>query len=424
MQFKSCNVEFKASKSKRLISGYASKWDVVDLGGDLVRTGAYAKTLQERAGRIAFLWQHDARQPLGVPTHLEEDSTGLAFEAKVSNTRLGDEALELADDGAVQGVSIGYSIDESDHIEVDGRQVHELKALTLYEFSLVTFPMNEEARVEAVQKWLPLELLDGIKKGTLTDIQTIELGRFIDALKSLLPRQVKAVIPYRSYPTSQDDWDGPTEIAAADVEDLALMSAWVDSENPDIKAAYKLPHHRADDKYIVWNGLTAAMGALLGARGGVDIPDVDRVGVYNHLSRHYREDFDEEPPEYREASALHDSTVCPVEKGESLGSLLNGLIDDEVEDGAERSEVLAAMGRAGGIEAGTVNQILDGTINCPPLRRLEGFADELGVDVSRLVDAAERDGCDYTSPNEAHMNSRVLEMQSEIEALNKQLKGD
>jgi len=39
------------------------------------------------------------------------------------------------------------------------------------------------------------------------------------------------------------------------------------------------------------------MGALMGARGGVDIPDGDRRGVYSHLAKHYRDDFDEEPPD-------------------------------------------------------------------------------------------------------------------------------
>jgi hypothetical protein len=41
------------------------------------------------------------------------------------------------------------------------------------------------------------------------------------------------------------------------------------------------------------------MGALLGARGGTNIPDGDRRGVYNHLARHYR-DFEETAPEFRE----------------------------------------------------------------------------------------------------------------------------
>lgn len=98
-------------------------------------------------------------------------------------------------------------------------------------------------------------------------------------------------------------WDGPEQVAAADVDDLKVMCAWVDSEFPDLKGSYKLPHHEAEGRHrVVWRGVWAAMAALFGARGGVNIPDADRRGVYDHLARHYRE-FDKEPPGFKEYSA-------------------------------------------------------------------------------------------------------------------------
>ena len=45
------------------------------------------------------------------------------------------------------------------------------------------------------------------------------------------------------------------------------------------------------------------MAALLGARGGVDIPEDERRAVYNHIVRYY-EKFDKEPPEFREYSEV------------------------------------------------------------------------------------------------------------------------
>lgn len=120
-------------------------------------------------------------------------------------------------------------------------------------------------------------------------------------LRIMFPVWVRGVIPYRRYPLADPNaaWDGPAERRRADVDDLRVMCAWYDSDAPDVKASYKLPHHRASDHYVVWNGVRAAMAALLGARGGADIPAEDRRGVYNHLARHYR-DFDKEPPEFRE----------------------------------------------------------------------------------------------------------------------------
>ena len=81
---------------------------------------------------------------------------------------------------------------------------------------------------------------------------------------------------------------------------------WFDSENKETFGAYKLPHHDVVDEALVtvWNGVKAAMGALLGARGGTDIPDGDRRGVYDHLAKHYRQ-FDKDVPEFR-AEAQRD----------------------------------------------------------------------------------------------------------------------
>lgn len=45
------------------------------------------------------------------------------------------------------------------------------------------------------------------------------------------------------------------------------------------------------------------MNALLGGRGGVDIPADEREAVYRHLVGHYKQ-FDKEPPDFKVASAL------------------------------------------------------------------------------------------------------------------------
>lgn len=127
-----------------------------------------------------------------------------------------------------------------------------------------------------------------------------DLG-FIDEL-SIDPERrkefIKGVIGFRDLGKApiETSWDGPEERRKASVEDLRIMCAWFDSQNPDVKSSYKLPHHKAEGQHsAVWNGVRAAMAALLGARGGTDIPSGDRRGVYNHLVKHYKQ-FDKEPP--------------------------------------------------------------------------------------------------------------------------------
>lgn len=112
----------------------------------------------------------------------------------------------------------------------------------------------------------------------------------------------KTVIPYRDLGKAPEDtdWDAAAERSGAEVDDLKLMCTWYDSENADVKSSYKLPHHKATGGHVaVWRAVAAAMAALMGARGGVNIPDSDRKGVFNHLARHYKQ-WDKEPPEFKD----------------------------------------------------------------------------------------------------------------------------
>ena len=49
--------------------------------------------------------------------------------------------------GALDGLSIGYRVEED---ELDGR-TRRIKRATLFEVSVVTLPMNEQARIDAVK---------------------------------------------------------------------------------------------------------------------------------------------------------------------------------------------------------------------------------------------------------------------------------
>ena len=85
--------------------------------------------------------------------------------------------------------------------------------------------------------------------------------------------------------------------------------------------------------------------------------------------------------------------------GPQLASLLNDAIDaidNDDSDDRDRSAVVEEMGQQAGIDPSTVNSILNEGINCPPLRRLEGFAQVDGLpSLNAQQDAAESDGCEF-----------------------------
>lgn len=119
-------------------------------------------------------------------------------------------------------------------------------------------------------------------------------------------------------PRLEDFTDKPwPELTKSERRSIAAHFAWAAEMPPERFSDLKLPHHDPKTHNVVWNGVRAAMAALLGARGGTKIPKEDKKRVYNHLAKHYKE-FDKEPPEFH-FSFDGFSTELSIEKqGETL----------------------------------------------------------------------------------------------------------
>lgn len=132
------------------IEGYASVFGLPDQGGDIVEAGAYKASLARLAAggrRVKMLWQHDPAQPIGIWDEVREDATGLHVRGRLLEAvGRGREAAALIRAGALDGLSIGY---RTKRAEKDGQGRRRLLELDLWEVSLVTFPMLNEARLGA-----------------------------------------------------------------------------------------------------------------------------------------------------------------------------------------------------------------------------------------------------------------------------------
>lgn len=127
--------------------GYASVFGSPDQGGDVVMPGAFAKTLLARGAEgIRLLFQHDPKDPVGRLTSLREDGHGLKVTGQLLTDVPRARALrDLIAGGALDGLSIGFRTVRATRDRASG--LRRLWQIDLWEVSIVTFPMMDQARI-------------------------------------------------------------------------------------------------------------------------------------------------------------------------------------------------------------------------------------------------------------------------------------
>lgn len=136
--------------------GYASLFNVPDLLGDVVRPGAFARTLARRSlERIAMRIEHDPTRRCGCWTAISEDQSGLLVEGHIDlDTPAGAEAARMIGSGTLRGFSIGFRTLGSE--KAGGKRL--LFEVDLWEISLVGFPALPAAWMSV--STLPFEVLE------------------------------------------------------------------------------------------------------------------------------------------------------------------------------------------------------------------------------------------------------------------------
>ncbi|MEM8553179.1 MAG: HK97 family phage prohead protease [Pseudomonadota bacterium] len=128
--------------------GYASLFGRVDLSGDVVEQGAFARSLGRRGARaVGMLLEHDPASSIGLWLAMDEDAFGLWVEGRLTGGDRASEAAKRMAQGALDGLSIGFRTVASERDERAG--VRRLKEIDLWEVSLVMSPMLPEARARA-----------------------------------------------------------------------------------------------------------------------------------------------------------------------------------------------------------------------------------------------------------------------------------
>jgi hypothetical protein len=140
------NLKIKSIDDTGTFVGMGAVYNNVDLGGDVIQPGAFARTLS--AGKkFPILWQHQPDNPIGSCL-VTDTPAGLQVNGTLElSDPTAKKAYTFMKAGVIKGLSIGYDTVQSNY---DG-DIRNLTELKLLEISCVTFPMNEAALVSGVK---------------------------------------------------------------------------------------------------------------------------------------------------------------------------------------------------------------------------------------------------------------------------------
>lgn len=230
IELKYMTVPFKISASKETkeadgqeffeFEGYGSAFGNVDEGDDMMMPGACAESIAEaKAGgqMPPVLWQHKSNEPVGIYADMFEDTQGLFVKGKLpkSDTFVSGRVIPQMKCGSVRKLSIGYSTKDCHFEEIDGKSIRKLDKVKIWEISLVTFPMNNQANVTS------MKALDFSNVSKLSDVEDMLKSKgFTDKESKTLISKITEIKKIES-----DSQSEKSVISASDLQELKNAAA-------------------------------------------------------------------------------------------------------------------------------------------------------------------------------------------------------
>jgi HK97 family phage prohead protease len=216
---------------KREVSGLAVPYnETIDIGGGW--SERFEKGSVDLNANVKLFRDHE--DIIGVVTEMEESDEGLLIRAKISETVLGNETLNLVKDGAIRSFSVGFIpvTDEKKDKTIIRKKVN------LKEVSLVAFPAYDKAEVLSVreetnQEEISMENTTPDYTSAIEEVRNHaeELERRLDVITSEKTPSVSAP-QFRSYgeyvkAVASGDVDAHRTFTGADSADTIMKNAWV-----------------------------------------------------------------------------------------------------------------------------------------------------------------------------------------------------
>lgn len=354
-------------KAQGIVEAIVSVTGVRDAFQDIIKKGAFAKTLVERGPKVRVLDAHDTSTTLsviGIPLEMREvekrelpkavrgrfpDATGglLVRTQFLMDTERGREVFSRIAAGAVNEWSIGFDIIDSEYPDGEPKSFEEM---------LDELPTRV---IKEVRLWEYSPVIWGANPAT----ETLNARSLQPGAADLGAGEHKRVPALQSYPLAARAraWDGAGAErrwrTASDSEEAPSARYrngffWFDQENADQFGSYKLGYVDVIDgtATAIPRGLFAVAQRL----DGTDIPDSDKAAIQRQLSTWYarmREEFDD------------DTIVPPWEVSLDVALEIRGVVD-------AAGQLLNAISRANALlQSRTITMSLDVTA-------LEGMAPE------------------------------------------------
>lgn len=246
-----------------VIKGFASTYNNIDRGNDVILPGAFADSLKRHRDedrQIRMFFQHNQMFPIGgFPIkQIADNEKGLFVVGNINlKADKGLSTFELIKQGVITDLSIGFSVNKN---FIDEEGVNNLTDVSLWEISAVTEPMNTQANILEVKGATTFRDYPIAPRGTVWN------GR-------------EAIQKIRKFTGSEDK---PSRTYRN-----AFM--WFDEAKADNFTAYKMPYVDVIDGKltVVPRKIFTGAGEIHGARGGLDVPEADRAGIIRHLNKYY-----------------------------------------------------------------------------------------------------------------------------------------
>ena len=224
--------EIRATDAElRTVEGLAVPYnDTIDIGGGW--SERFEKGAIDLNANVKLFRDHE--DIIGVVTEMTESDEGLMIKAKISETVLGNETLNLVKDGAIRSFSVGFIpvTDEKKDKTIIRKKVN------LKEVSLVAFPAYDKAEVLSVreetnQEEISMENTTPDYTSAIEEVRNHaeELERRLDVIASEKTPSVSAP-QFRSFgayvkAVASGDVEAHRTFTGADSADTIMKNAWV-----------------------------------------------------------------------------------------------------------------------------------------------------------------------------------------------------